>query len=48
MIGVQPEIDAGEVPEAVNGQARAGEQRKRQRELADDQYLAQAMTAGAG
>ena len=48
VVGVQPEIDAGEIPEAVNGEARAGKQRKRQRKLADDQYPAQAMAAGAG
>ena len=41
------EIDLREIPEAVNGQASAGEQRKRERELADHKHAAQTLTARA-
>ena len=41
------EVHPGEVPEAVNRQARAGQQRQRQPELPDDQNTAQPMLSHA-
>ena len=48
VIGLDAEIDMGEIPEAVNGEAGAGKQRQRKRELADDQNTPEEMLTRAG
>ena len=47
MVGTHAEIDLGEIPEAVNGQACAGQQRECKREFSDDQPAAQFVAGGA-
>ena len=47
MIGPEAEVDIRQLDQAVDGEAAAGEQRQRQRELADDERPAQPMTAAA-
>ena len=48
LVGADAEIDLGEIPEAVNGEAGAGEQRERQSEFSDDKQPAHALTARTG
>jgi len=40
------EIDPGEIPEAVNGEARTGQQGECKREFSDDQSAAQFVAGG--
>ena len=48
VIGLDSEIDVGEIPEAVDGEAGTGQKGEREGEFADDENAAEEMLAGAG
>jgi hypothetical protein len=47
VVGADAEVDVSKIPEAMDGQARPGQQRESQCELADDEQLAQAIAQAA-